>query len=1110
MYISHFYLEDFKRELKSRYIQQRPNTNVLNHLSNDQTAKAEIVKYVVEWVKKSDRNALPTHFHVQWAMESIGYAFSLNIDQHSTIKQAIEIYTHWLNYSKLDLRPSVIAEEEGFYQREMISHFSLLFVERGGDSKRHAELCAEVLYAIRELIRTQNLEEITWGHLLKIMLIITNGLLRNKSSMAQDLCPLLLKTLFEIWLRSDTRDEQLWTELHSGFPYWLGHMWLVYQWNTVAFALTERVASIIYGDEHPYLTLKFKAFKQPTEEKDEHLTLPFTTEQTIFFWAKFMNLVLKNMPQRTPADPEVHRKLAKRIAEFTNVFLGINERRNLPRVFQMPNIVKASTPASLSQLTKEFQETHFHYLWGISRLAVPSANALLRIFGRWLFYYARSKDKFIDECRAHAVGALCRIMCRGSGPVSRQYVGLFYKTIFECVSTDKSSTLKAYIAKNSMSLMCSELEGINVLLFEGAITEILSTGLDHSGNNGPKFRTPFYYILSSFVGTVHLYENYKLKKVVSGILLDTLKWETDENNFFRLVWSISVFLSTLHTDSELLTEILRALVERLGYIDCMKDHRIYKSLLKVITTLPFLLNSKVIVDEDLVTEVIRKICSEIKNKLTVKKERLLSSLLYTLLHWLVCFPYAALNTRSTALEVISLAYKIDVIRDIANYTYDFIMNNLGKQLPPLSYTAYDSLYVSTGSFSFHQIKLGGKHFLMGGRFLLSFYDSSQDNPNHEEILLVIRNPMGKYFWKAELVYSKEPQPKDQLQLSMTVHPPKPQPRNSGDSEQKEELDSNLNESEKTLFQELKSTMEAQEKTCNAFKEEVRFEDSHFRVNSQKEFLPKSYRLLLTHLGLFNQENLESFIALEGQELKTKIIELDSISDKECISLPVLYLKTPESKDTEVLASPDYYSRMFQQFLPQLGVLLDNSHINIGIFSQVASYIRSFSSVLYTSHYYYELVSLFPGLIPGESTLQDLLKEREIVVLWNERANDPHSKKFPSLLEHPVLAKKVCILLTPLQKDLVKVNIWPRPKRQDSATEVIDSGPLMNDMLVPLYLLGSLLVRSVVNLNDNLKGRISGRNRRLNIFRSLEEMGRKAEATKNGKLSAILSHAFKTN
>ncbi|CAG9323008.1 unnamed protein product [Blepharisma stoltei] len=1106
MYVSHFTLEDFNRNSHTPFIKARPNTNVLNHLCQDIMPKVEITRHIVNSVRKRDRAYLPTHFHVQWAMECIGFAFSLPIEHHSIISTAIEIYRDWLSIGEGE-RPTCIEEDEGFYQREIIGHLSLLFVERPGDTHKHVELCVEVLVLLREFIRVKTIEEDTWKCLLKIMLLLTHPLLKSITALAQDLCPLLLKTLFEIWLRSNTRDKDLWKELQTCSSSWLHHIWLIFQWKAVAHGLTQRINAMLYGEEPPTLQLHFLKMSKPHDEPAETLLLHFSLEQSLYFWYRFLNLMLLNTRDKIPSDPDVHKELVRSVATITDSFLEIAEKRIIAKGMVMPNIVTASGPEALAELTRKFQDTHFHYLWGLSRLPIPSADGLLNMFGGWLFFHANAEGSYNEFGRAEAVGALCRIMCKAGGPNKDEFLGKFYRTIFKCMESSSSSLVVMYILKHSPNLLTLDHRGVRILLHKEALSKAIMNNLTDN-NIAPAVKRPCYYILGTFVAVVQYFNQPAPIIQVTNILQKALDHETDSENFHRLVWTICVFAGSIHSDSELLTNIVVQLVNRLETIDYIQEKKIYQDLLDTISTLPFLICYKPITSENLVICIIDKICSYISKKIGKSStEGIISSLLFSLLHWLVCFPNAFMEPtiRQNTLSVAISAQALDRVKEVAIYVEDFLMNNLGRSLPPIAYTSLDALEISSSFLTYSEVKLPKRHFLYNGQVLLTLYDSSQDNPHHEEVLVMMRNSIGRYIWKAGLVYKAENSNTSNTAWKMDVCQSRPPPLIPvPDESLSQSLFEDFSEQEKNLFRNFQEIIKKQEETTKKYESSIQVEYSaQSLAMSPKtvEDVPKSYRLLLAQLGLFQTDHISSLLALNGDEVEKIISEIDKIPDKELIICPILYLKTPESKESDALSNVDYYSQSFQDFLPQMGVLLKQNHTQFEGFKQVSRFLNKYGSALYTSGYYYELISLVPAIIPDTSslTLPDIISHGQVVVLWNQRANDPYTAKIPNLLESHGMKRKTIIILTPLKNRLIKVNISPNETQQ---------GPLLNDMLVPEYMIGTLLIRTIINMHGVSMVRVSSRARRIEQLEALAELGRKAEVTKNGKLSSILSHAFR--
>lgn len=178
-----------------------------------------------------DQNLFASPAHVKWFMEVIGQSFNLPLEDMTITSDAIDIYARWLFESP---RPTAVVREgleQEFYQ--IIFHqYSLLFQPRIARAiscnqvikdtitpliQRHVELCKKTLKVFARAGRTLQFSAETWTVVLKVMLGITDYLLKepagetlNVINMADELCDDLLQVLFELWLRSNTMDVEMW------------------------------------------------------------------------------------------------------------------------------------------------------------------------------------------------------------------------------------------------------------------------------------------------------------------------------------------------------------------------------------------------------------------------------------------------------------------------------------------------------------------------------------------------------------------------------------------------------------------------------------------------------------------------------------------------------------------------------------------------------------------------------------------------------------------------------------------------------------------------------------------------------------------------------------
>jgi len=142
MYITNFRPDEFGRKSKEPYLKPRESTNILNSMLIDESSRITVAKLFIESLKVKGNQIILTAFHLDWAMECVGYAFSMPISEISTIKQALKLYTDWLTLP--DSVPNVMKCNFEYYQKEILGHFSLIFYKRD-DLIKQAELSNEIL-----------------------------------------------------------------------------------------------------------------------------------------------------------------------------------------------------------------------------------------------------------------------------------------------------------------------------------------------------------------------------------------------------------------------------------------------------------------------------------------------------------------------------------------------------------------------------------------------------------------------------------------------------------------------------------------------------------------------------------------------------------------------------------------------------------------------------------------------------------------------------------------------------------------------------------------------------------------------------------------------------
>lgn len=142
MYLSNFTPEEFQQQSDEPYIKKRISSNVLNDMIDNLDARALVAESLVLGLSKQGNESIRTEFHLNWAMECIGYSFNLAPRKYfSTIMLSITIYGNWL--LNTTSAPGFLQMNLGFYQREILGHFSLAF-SRQKDFLKQVEICTEI------------------------------------------------------------------------------------------------------------------------------------------------------------------------------------------------------------------------------------------------------------------------------------------------------------------------------------------------------------------------------------------------------------------------------------------------------------------------------------------------------------------------------------------------------------------------------------------------------------------------------------------------------------------------------------------------------------------------------------------------------------------------------------------------------------------------------------------------------------------------------------------------------------------------------------------------------------------------------------------------------
>ena len=258
-------------------------------------------------------------------------------------------------------------------------------------------------------------------------------------NMADELCDSLLQVLFELWLRSNIMDVNMWDILKSCFGRWIHRSKAIQQWNATSLALTEYVQQLVYGEQEKV---------EGVFVNGPNVRLELPNEFAHYAWHRIIYLIPH--PLQLPS------------SNFTLAMLGIG---NL--VDTLNSTLSGSNQQERNE--KDTEQTNV--------MNSPDGNTLLNMFGTYLFdaaSRAESADSDAQRGCAESLATLCHIFCKPQKrqPFLRTYIERFYAAL---ITGLKSDTCLPTILLSCTELFATDLEGVRMLVpdFMSAIKMVL-------------------------------------------------------------------------------------------------------------------------------------------------------------------------------------------------------------------------------------------------------------------------------------------------------------------------------------------------------------------------------------------------------------------------------------------------------------------------------------------------------------------------------------------------------------------------------------------------------------------------------------------------------------
>lgn len=1039
MFIGNFKEDDFLQESFDPFIKQRKNTNIINSLVTDENAKALICEQFVQNFATKGRKILVTEFHLQWALECIGFSFSLPAKRFfNTLITSLTIYSDWLCYP--DYSPEFIKTNRSFYVQEILGHMSLAFYPQKDISKQ-SEICTEILNAINKFTNIQELSEDSWNCLLKLSLEIGKSVLIN-IKLTELIGNLILKFIFQMFLRTSSRDLSIWKEFKQFLWKFSEYPWISIYWAACLQGLSMKVIKYLMGKNKKFLAINFASQKNTQEE----FVMDKDPEAVIYLWSRFLDVFLWNQE-----DISVNRfNIVFGVCASLDLFLKQAQKLNLPKHLKPQNSLIISTSSSLNTIFTQNYQTVLKYLKSECRLPSFTVNSLLSPFGDSLFTILSSKKPAENE-KSEALKLLCSIFEKAQGPINMNYIEKFLSCIIQCIA-NKDPSILSIISEKYISLPSVSIHFLNFTLKTDIIVQVVNFFL-LNGQCSVQTRLFNYKLLTTFSALASFYNISGLCQQISEVFLVSVELETDEKCFEILLLNIASYLACFKGDADIMNAHLRMLTEKLESFESTSQS--YFNIIDVLNVLPYLVDKKSIRVET-VNFCIRKMLN-LLNKRGKNPEEHIFRVFQCIIDYLLCFP-AVLMDAELKIEVLKAVESRrieDKVRNFQSYLYDLLFSMVGKackdKCSGLGKDWDDCI-------EFHTENIHG-----------SFIETE------DCLKILIKNSTGEYLWALKEVISANNKRKVEEKLKIDVI----------ECENKhvslEAADSVVKELNETVGDEVRCPIFdkfcKQEEICGEFYLGVR--ESGFGgkkcgegcEQSRKSGKSDLFRRITTQLSYLNPDSA-GFLFKIDKDCNKDIVKFDSLPFAVMYSVKIIYLPTIETSPSDSMSSIQPYSSSYKKFLNSLGRTLTESDPYPASCEKI---LKKYTKGIYKDHKLFELIYTSPSLFP-ENLSVDLLDFAEfghLIVLWNQRLNDPNSLKQPLVLDSLNTLQKPIIVITPISKKIVKIKTFN-----------LASGLLVDNMVISCKAISKLLAFTVHLANYKFSQRFSLWKNKFNYLKEL--------------------------
>ncbi|KAJ5070469.1 hypothetical protein M0811_10941 [Anaeramoeba ignava] len=1087
-------------------IEPRNDSGVLINFPHTSSRDIEQIVVNVLLDVENARKILTSTFHIKWAMEVVGHSFSLPIEEHQIIKGAIQIYERWLMGTQV---PEAFRELENFFYREIFGHMSLIFAPRRDIPQnlveKHIEVCKSVISIYQKMVteRSELLTTETWEYLLNVLLGITDSILANEGTTTEPqlttiLTPFILRLLFDLWLRSESKNIEMWERFKKLASNWKHRKETMLQWSSTIYGLTNRVLNIIYGPSEGDQVVMI-VLPPPPNTTFQPITINLDNERVIFSWMRIIHL-LGNPNGCT--NPQIFRQAMTGIRDCVGLFL------------------KVGGSPERSQETKVLVDH-------------PDGNSILKVFGEWLFEAVSTNHNGFEEGIAIAYSTLCDIFSSfQKTPFKDCYLSRFYQYVINSLDNfSNSGRSVCSIFTHTSTIFSTRLSGVYMLIpiYISVMKQILSV-------KTPKFqisvpldllRKSCITICSSLISVPNQLSNLELihvpaktdiipakdflslKKDLNRLIVDGFSFEEDPFNAQLLLWTMS---SILYENENELQDLPSSVISSIQQFICNPSDYQCNWPIYVFVVAFDVLHSLVPLSEKIhkssnqilpgmVFSFSKHICQLITNPTRLTQEETDTKVcgLFEVIgdflvnsQWIYEYP-SIINEIFIAIETCIQEPSIDkkkkktmqseVISDSAFMLFNHLLRSVGNFPLPIGPTRLSTLVDETQiiqkfNLSHDDLVQKTRYFVHDDSRIVALFECPPETEDEEPYtIIIIRDLTGRYAWKVRFrilpINFQRPNPNTIERHSWEGDPRSPsyiQAKKYSTYAKTENsiafqtlpLDDFLasdNQVQLDLVSIIMVNQDEIEEVYISSEEEISKKLSLIRTerpsHRKNEYQFNLSRLFFSTVGFLQAEHVLSVNALESSERCWKdISNFDNMPERYQFTSGIVYLHPGQNRinDKKEIYNNTHGSQDYENFIEEIGWKI-NLEKHKGYKGELSKEIVK--EAPYYATFQSEIVFHIATEIQDINNKMELFEKDSVVIVW---CDDPRPFN-PQIIR--LKGNVVFFVLIPLHSSFVLVRVFNFSGRN------ILHGPLCDGIIVRRPILAPLVRLSALNAAKEL-------------------------------------------